>query len=60
MDEQNPRVIGKRSRGVEGTGLDRPKRAMPSGGSTLTPDRPAATPSRAGDAIPDDAGDPHA
>ena len=54
MDEQNPRVTGKRSRGVEGTGLDRPKRGMPSGGSTLTPDRPAATPSRAGDAIPDD------
>ena len=54
MDEQNPRVTGKRPRGFEGTGLDRPKRAMPSGGSTLTPDRPAATPSRAGDAIPDE------
>jgi hypothetical protein len=54
MDEQNPRVTGKRPRGFAGTRLDRPKRAMPSGGSTLTPDRPAATPSRAGDAIPDD------
>lgn len=54
MDEQNPRVTGKRSRGVEGTGLDRPKRGMPSGGSTLTPDRPAAPPSRAGAAISDD------
>ena len=55
MDEQNPRVTGKRSRGVEGTGLDRPKRGMPSGASTLTPDRPAAPPSRAGDAM---SGDP--
>ena len=54
MDEQNPGVTGKRSRGVEGTGLDRPKRGMPSGGSTLTPDRPAAPPSRAGAAISDD------
>jgi gas vesicle protein len=53
MDEQDPRVTGRRLRGVDGRGLDHPKRATPSRGSTLTPDAPAATPSRA-EAIADD------
>ena len=59
MDEQNPRVTSKRSRGVEVPGLDRPKRGMPSGGFDADSDRPAAPPSRAGDDDPGRSGDSH-